>query len=235
MKIIKFIKRIFLSTPKQEKKEQTEEEYYEELFTKNAKWSQVEPNYDENLRWEIIKKYIEQDILCNNQNNVNILDLGCGRGWLTNLLSAYGTTTGIEPVKPVVEHARNLFPTINFIAGTSKNIVTTNKNNYNLIVSSEVIEHVPDSEKEDFINDIAELLDENGYLIITTPRKEAQKQWNKLSGSNQPIEDWISENDLEKLITKNYFKTCKLNRIAFPPIPNAPEIEIYQVWLFQKR
>ena len=234
MEMIKLIKKLFLSSAKPTKNTQSEEKYYEELFTKNLKWSQTEPNYDEQLRWEIIKTYLQEDVIPNNFDKLKILDLGCGRGWLTNLLSNYGNATGIEPVKTVVEHAKKLFPTINFITGTSKDLLSTNKSTYNFIVSSEVIEHIPDNEKEEFINDIVELLDNNGYLVITTPRKEAQKEWNRFVGANQPIEDWISENDLEGLVTKKYFKTCRLNRIAISPADGVPKIEIYQVWLFQK-
>ena len=70
--------------------------------------------------------------------------------------------------------------------------------------------------------------------MITTPRKEAQTEWNKFGGNDQPVEDWISESELEELVTKTYFKTCKLKRIAFSPSYSSPKIEIYQVWLFQK-
>ena len=235
MKLLNFIKKISKNNSSEIVIQQSEEEYYEQLFTKNLKWSSPNPNYEEELRWKIIKIFVEKGITSLKGNEpVSILDLGCGRGWLTNLLSKYGTTTGIEPVKPVVEYAEKLFPEINFLVGNSKTILKNNRNTFNFVVSSEVIEHVPDVEKANFIDDIANLLKPDGFLVLTTPRKEAQKEWNKFLSSNQPVEEWISETELENLVTKKHFKTIEMKRIPITLMENIPQIEVYQLWLFQK-
>lgn len=235
MKFLKKIKKLLHNSSKKIAKPQSEEEYYEQLFTKDQKWSKSEPNNDEKLRWEIIKTFVEKGIQSyDNKKNITILDLGCGRGWLSNLLSSYGKVTGIEPVKPVINHAKKLFPTIEFLVGTSKTILDSKRNSFDFVVSSEVIEHIPDDEKDSFIEDIAELLKKDGFLILTTPRKEAQKEWNQYTATNQPIEEWISETELETLVTKKYFKSLEVKRIPMIPKANLPGIEIYQLWLFQK-
>jgi len=209
------------------------------MFTKNPAWNKPTPNSEEILRWNIIEGFVKFIKETNNElnfENYKILDLGCGRGWLTNLLSKYGNIVGIEPVKPVVKYAKKMFPHIEFICGTTKDLIRNNDifNKYDLIVASEVIEHIPDNYKEEFIEDISKLLNENGFLIITTPRKEAQEVWNTFMKPNQPIEDWISEEVLEKLIVQKLFLKRKMERFSIPPIEGAPEIEIYQLWLFQK-
>ncbi len=230
MKIIKFLKKIFSGI------KNSESEYYKQMFIKNSAWNTANPNSEEILRWNIIQSYLEN---IKNQNNVknkniDILDLGCGRGWLTHLLSDYGNVLGVEPVKPVVEYAKKLFPSIKFICGTSKELLKeTNFKKYDLIVASEVIEHIPDEKKGDFINDLYRLINKNGFLIITTPRKEAQKIWNSFMKPGQPIEDWMSESELEALVSAQGFQKNRLERFAIPPIKDAPEIEIYQLWLFQ--
>jgi 2-polyprenyl-3-methyl-5-hydroxy-6-metoxy-1,4-benzoquinol methylase len=235
MKFLKTLKRKIKSFLHKESKPQSEGEYYEQLFTKDQKWSKPDPNNDENMRWDVIKTFVETGIkTIDKENDITILDLGCGRGWLSNLLSSYGNVTGIEPVKPVIEHAKKLFPNINFLVGTSKMILDTKTNNFDFVISSEVIEHIPDDEKDNFIEDIAKLLKKDGFLILTTPRKEALKEWNKYTATNQPIEEWISETELEELVTKNYFKSRELKRISMIPKANLPAIEIYQLWLFQK-
>lgn len=235
MKFLKTLKRKIKSFLHQESKPQSEEEYYEQLFTKDQKWSKHDPNNDENMRWDVIKTFVETGIkTIDKEDDITILDLGCGRGWLSNLLSSYGNVTGIEPVKPVIEHAKKLFPNIKFLVGTSKTILDTKTNNFDFVISSEVIEHIPDDEKDNFIEDIAKLLKKDGFLILTTPRKEALKEWNKYTATNQPIEEWISETELEELVTKKYFKSRQLKRIPMIPKANLPAIEIYQLWLFQK-
>lgn len=234
MKFLKKIKKkLNFFSPKKDGIKQTEEEYYEQLFIKNPKWNKIEPNFEEVLRWDIINEFIKSVIP--NEGEIKILDLGCGRGWLTNLLSKYGKTRGIEPVKSVVEYAKKIFPNIEFLIGTTSDLLTSpNFEKYDLIVSSEVIEHIEDDLKDGFISDINKLLNNNGFLILTTPRAEVQNEWNKYLGANQPIEAWISEHDLEQLVKKNSFKTIKSSRIALSPVQDAQKLDIYQLWLFQK-
>ena len=209
-------------------KEFSESEYYENLFIKNSLWNKPEPNQEEVLRWEIIEefvKYSRSNFTKKEDVEYNILDLGCGRGWLTNLLSEYGKIKGVEPVKSVVDYAKNMFPDIDFVVGTSKDLFEE-KDEYDLIVSSEVIEHISDDKKDDFINDIWGLLNKKGFVILTTPRKEAQEGWSKYVSPEQPIEDWISESELESLLLKHNFKKKTIKRIAIAPIVSSTKIVI---------
>jgi 2-polyprenyl-3-methyl-5-hydroxy-6-metoxy-1,4-benzoquinol methylase len=233
-KFLRIIKNIFNKSKPTKEEELSEEEYYENLFVKNEKWNNVNPNYDENKRWESIKKIINTNKVFEGIENPKILDLGCGRGWLTNLLSQFGEIVGIEPVGKVIEHARKIFPNIKFFIGTSKDLLKASKGEFDLIVSSEVIEHIKDELKKDFVADISKLLTKNGFVIITTPRKEAQLKWIENSKLGQPIEDWISENDLENLFLESNFKSIGLERIGMQQSNNSEELEIYQVWLFRK-
>src|ERR1700753_1163011 len=94
------------------KRAHTEDEFYKNLFIENKKWNTASPNYDENLRWTTIEKFlffIEGYKYANalTDKKYKILDVGCGRGWLSNLLTAYGNVIGIEPVKSVVEYGKN--------------------------------------------------------------------------------------------------------------------------------
>jgi 2-polyprenyl-3-methyl-5-hydroxy-6-metoxy-1,4-benzoquinol methylase len=236
--MIKFIE-LFFKKINKSPAGQTESEFYEQMFVNDPSWNKPTPNIEELLRWDIIERFVKYIYENNTElksTESNILDLGCGRGWLTNLLSKYGNITGIEPVQPVLDYAKKMFPNLEFICGTTKDLIKGNNvfKKYDLIVASEVIEHIPDNDKAEFIEDISKLLNEKGFLIVTTPRKEVQEVWSTYMNPNQPIEDWILEKDLEQLITQKSFLTCKMERFAIPPVEGAPEIEIYQLWLFQK-
>jgi 2-polyprenyl-3-methyl-5-hydroxy-6-metoxy-1,4-benzoquinol methylase len=225
-----FLKKCFLN------KKQIEANYYKQMFIQNPYWNKSNPNDEELLRWNIIEGYLKLIAKEVDIQNITILDLGCGRGWLTSLLSTYGNVVGIEPVKPVFEYAKKLFPKINFICGTSKDLLKLdNYQKYDLIVASEVIEHIPDKYKTEFIEDISKLLNQKGYLIITTPRKEIQGIWNTFMSPGQPIEEWISESELEKLVEQKSFFKHTLKRFAIPPVKGALDIEVYQLWLFKKK
>lgn len=217
----------------------SEDDYYSRLFISNPSWNKVEPNGDEQIRWNAIEKfifYLRGFKKANGENsNLNILDLGCGRGWMVNLLSSHGNAQGIEPVKAVADFGSDLFPHLKIEAGTSKDLIQRgDKEKYHLVVCSEVIEHILDENKVDFVADVKTLLKDQGFLIITTPRKDIQDEWMKYSKPGQPVEDWIDEKSLQNLLEGQGFITHLLERCLMKPKKDAPELEIYQVWLFQK-
>lgn len=214
-------------------KRYSENKYYTALFTKNPAWNSPEPNGEEELRWEIVQQLI--DSITKNRN-LNILDLGCGRGWLSNLLSKYGVVTAIEPVRNVVNYGRKLFPHLDIKCGTSKDLLADGfTGRFDLVVSSEVIEHIPDKGKTAFVNDISRLLKPKGYAIITTPRKDVEIEWNKYTAANQPVEDWLTELQLKTYFQDGNFEALTIKRFGIPPAEGAPIIDIYQLWLFQKK
>ena len=216
----------------------SEQEYYKKLFVENPRWNKATPNNEEKLRWDIIDKFIryivdgDKDI---EKSKRHILDVGCGRGWLCNLLTEYGDVTGIEPVEEVVKFANNLFPLLDIRTGTTKMLLANKQfEKYDIIVCSEVIEHIPDRLKSDFVNDLKLLLQTNGFLIVTTPRKEVQVEWMNFTSPDQPIEDWLDEKSLEQLFTKANFNAHFTERYSVQPTESSPQIEVYQLWLFQK-
>jgi 2-polyprenyl-3-methyl-5-hydroxy-6-metoxy-1,4-benzoquinol methylase len=206
--------------------------YYENLFINNSYWNSKDGNEDERARWKVIQELINSNIKEN--KSLRILDLGCGRGWLSNLLTEFGSVTGAEPVKGVVNYAKKIFPNVEFIVGSTKELIKSETKNFDLIVCSEVLEHIPDDKKNEFIGEIHQLLANGGHAIFSTPRAEAQVDWLKNSKITQPIEEWISEIDLEKLFSQNSFKSKELKRVELSPVPAGELIPIYQVWLFAK-
>ncbi|HSZ85608.1 MAG TPA: methyltransferase domain-containing protein [Puia sp.] len=216
-----------------------EDEFYQKLFIENKKWNTSAPNYDENLRWATIEKFLFFIKGYNSANSLhdkknNILDVGCGRGWLSNLLMLYGNVIGIEPVKSVVEYGKNLFPSLDLRVGVPQDLLNKYTSHFDIIVCSEVIEHIPDEQKLSFLNNLKALLKPNGFLILTTPRKDAETEWKKYGDTAQPIEDWPFEETIAKLFSEIGFQKLLLKRLPMSPAKKAPLIDIYQLWLAQK-
>lgn len=227
-----------------------EDQFYTDLFVHSGSWSMPTPNTDETMRWEKIKVFLPEIIKRLNQVHdqpVRILDVGCGRGWLTNLLSDYGQCEGIEPVEAVVEYARGLFPDLTLHVGFPDVLLTRdNFQPYDLIVTSEVIEHVPHAQKAKFVHTLQQLLKPNGAVILTTPRREVWDLWSSVSTPNQPIEDWIAEPDLLDLFRERefhelgreriYFDLPKFQYVAAPSkgenTSSSTIIALYQIWAF---
>jgi 2-polyprenyl-3-methyl-5-hydroxy-6-metoxy-1,4-benzoquinol methylase len=216
------------------KDRRNESAFYKKLFVDNPHWNKKNPNEEEALRWEIIKKFLTK-IKCS-ESELKILDVGCGRGWLTKLLSNYGIVLGIEPNKAVVKHAKRLFPELTFICGQLDHMFKdgVELDTFDILVCSEVIEHIPDVNKYEFVYRLNKLVKKNGFLILTTPRKEVIKEWNKYITPNQPTEDWLSEDETSALFLENSFQKIDLQRFSLQPSPDSPSFEIYQLWLFQK-
>lgn len=202
-------------------------EYYHNFFVSDSSWNRENPNSDEQSRWEVIKSYIE-NLPCSKSDDRKILDVGCGRGWLSNLLKDYGSVTAIEPVGDVVNYARSIFSDVDFIVGSSELLEFQSGCSFNLVVSSEVIEHIPYRFKRKFVKSLVSLTDSGGSIIVSTPRKDILDKWQSKYGKpGQPTEDWLFENDL-----KNLFECegCKAIELKYSFI-----MDIYQIWHFVKK
>lgn len=226
--------------------------FYVNLFVNAPAWSAPQPNADESARWSKIAAFLEYILRRVQQSEpgrrLRILDVGCGRGWLTNLATMYGSCEGIEPVAGVVEHARKLFPHLRFEAGTAE-VVSERADfePYDVILTSEVIEHVPHGQKENFLAQLFRLLKPDGYVVLTTPRGEMWEQWKTIAPPNQPVEDWVTEEQLRVLFTSQGFVEMGLDRIhvevpglRYVPAPTPADLRsmnllpIYQVWVCQR-
>lgn len=199
------------------------EEYYTNLFTADSKWTTPYPNIDEASRWAKMCEYLSEiaDLrrAAGARQPMRMLDVGCGRGWLTHLASSYGTCEGVEPVPAPVEQARAYFPGLDFRVGTTADVLASpDFRPYDVVLSSEVIEHVPD--KENFVAEIRRCLVPGGEAVVTTPRGEEYEKYLKVSPRDtmQPVEEWISEEDLRALFMRHGFRAVKHDR-AYVNLP----------------
>lgn len=225
--------------------------FYSRLFKENSQWSTLQPNAEETARWKKISAFLNIVVpdAQTSKDSIRIIEVGCGRGWLSNLLSFYGDVEGVEPVEAVSHAAQSNFPQLRFTAGTAESILQRNGfSPFDTVVSSEVIEHVPYADQPRFVFQIRDLLKPGGYAIITTPRKEVVTTWLEIVNNfKQPVEDWVTEEQLESLFTQAGFHTISRSRILFDrrtftyPEHASPDLAsedivfpLYQVWLFRR-
>jgi 2-polyprenyl-3-methyl-5-hydroxy-6-metoxy-1,4-benzoquinol methylase len=206
-------------------------DFYTEFFTQTGDSISRYPNPDEVRRANQVLSIVTQIATQHDETHdrpLRILDMGCGRGWLTFMLGMYGDIIGVEPVPTVLEYARKLYPTIEFIDGTSQTLLDKDYHGYfDVIVSSEVIEHVPYAEQQQFMKDLATLLKEGGDIVMTTPRGEIYEEWMKQAWViAQPIEDWVTEARFESLIAGANLKL--IERIVFRKFAAAVDARFYE-------
>jgi len=191
------------------------EAFYKEFWSSEL-WGSIEPNFDEKYRLAAIMQLFQENVLnkSNQDTSRKILDLGCGRGWLSHILSKHGEVTGIDVVKAAIDRAKELFPDVNFQKMESTELIDQgHSGQFDFIVSSEVIEHIDDEHKEVFVRSIYTLLKPGAYAVLTTPRGELLKAWKNSQRNEQPLEAWITERKLNQLVRSAKFKIIKRSRV----------------------
>lgn len=157
--------------------------------------------------------------------DVKILDVGCGDGTLLYKLDqeGYRESYGFDIWEPNLNIAKENFSTIYnklFIHNLYEPELLPNfPKKYKLITSQEVIEHL--FSPSIYLRNIHSWLEDNGYLIITTPYHGYIKNLfiailNKSDFHFDPLGEgghikFYSQKSLVKVLAQNGFKVIKFN------------------------
>jgi SAM-dependent methyltransferase len=101
-----------------------------------------------------------------------VLDLGCGEGYGSNLLAEVAErVTGIDLSAEAVEHARTRYPRTNltFEVGDCRKAGFPD-HQFDLVVSFEMIEHI--AEHEELLTEVRRVLKSDGVFVISSPDKK---------------------------------------------------------------
>ena len=134
--------------------------------------------------------------------NPQILDIGCGTGWLTERLSHIGAATGVDLSERGIAIARARYPHLTFIRGDITEMDMAQAC-FDVVVSQEVIAHVQN--QAGHVDFIARLLKPGGYLVLTTPNKfivDRDPPW--LPQPPEHIEQWLSMQDVKRLLRPKF-------------------------------
>ena len=182
------------------------------------------------IRIEYIKNNLIKEFNIKNKkkpfSNLEILDIGCGGGLLTEPMSRLGgKITGIDPSKKNIKiaklHAKKNNLKINYICCSPENLETKKK--YDVILNMEVVEHVNDLNF--FIKSSSYLLKKNGIMFIATLNKTFKSYLFAIIGAEYVLNwlpvgthDWFKFVEPEKLQTiceKNNLKLLNLDGLSY--------------------
>jgi SAM-dependent methyltransferase len=148
---------------------------------------------------------------------MRILDLGCGRGWLTHIASAYGTCTGVDPVAPVIEFARGQFPGLTFQVGTAGGdlLDAGAAGTFDLVIASEVIEHAGQGARGPV---------RRGHPLAPRPgwpgaRHDGPRRDLRALAAHGRLaparEHWLTESELRELFERHGFRVSGFDRAYY--------------------
>lgn len=142
-----------------------------------------------------------------------ILDIGCGDGYLLNELSKRSEEIyGLDISEEAIELAKSRFNnSVHYLIGDTQKSETLPKLKFDLIICSEVLEHVKDDERS--ITNMCNLLIEGGKLIVTTPHR--QEYWSEHDTAAGHLRRYEID-DLAKKLMRNGMKLLKVTTWGFP-------------------
>ena len=184
-------------------------------------------------------KYIKENIIQNFSlrasskplKNINILDIGCGGGLLSEPLSRLGAkVVGIDASEKNINvakfHAKKNKLNIKYFCTTPEKLKLKTK--FDVILNMEIIEHVNDVNY--FIKKSSELLKKNGIMFIATINKTLKSYIFAIIGAEYilrwlPIgthewEKFVSPEDIKKICSKNNLNLESLNGVKLDLLTN---------------
>ena len=179
-------------------------------------------------------QYIKENIIGNFKlknkkkplDKINILDIGCGGGLLSEPMTRLGANvTGIDAssknINIAKHHAKKNNLKINYICSSPEKLKIKKK--FDVILNMEIVEHVDDINF--FINSCSKLLKKNGLMFVATLNKTLKSYLFAIIGAEYVLRwlpigthDWekfVKPADLKNILHKNNLKLEKLDGMNF--------------------
>ena len=159
-------------------------------------------------------------------DKINILDIGCGGGLLSEPMTRMGANvTGIDASSKNINiaklHAKKNKLKINYFCSSPEKLKIQKK--FDVILNMEIVEHVDDINF--FINSCSKLLKKNGIMFVATLNKTLKSYMFAIIGAEYVLRwlpigthDWekfVRPEDLKKILNKNNLKLAKLDGMNF--------------------
>ena len=157
---------------------------------------------------------------------INILDIGCGGGLLSEPMARLGANvTGIDAsdknIKIAKLHAKKNKININYFCSSPEKLKIKKK--FDVILNMEIIEHVEDINF--FIKSCSKLLKKNGLMFVATLNKTLKSYVFAIIGAEYVLRwlpigthDWekfVKPEDLKNILSKNNLKIEKIDGMNF--------------------
>ena len=188
------------------------------------------------IRIEYITSMLKQHFKINNSktnflNGLNILDIGCGGGLISEPMARLGAkVTGIDAseknIKVAKIHSEKSKLEINYLNKSPEQL--KNEKKFDVILNLEIVEHVENVNF--YIRSCYDLLKKDGIMFTATLNRSLTSYLKAIIGAEYilrwlPIgtHDWnkfLKPEELEKILHDEKFHTLDLSGLEFNPISN---------------
>ena len=181
---------------------------------------------------DMVKQHFKiKDNKSNFLSGLNILDIGCGGGLISEPMARLGgEVTGIDAseknVKIAKAHSEKNKLEINYLNKSPEQL--NSKEKFDVILNLEVVEHVDNVDL--YIESCSKLLRKNGLMFTATLNRSLMSYIKAIIGAEYilrwlPIgtHDWnkfLKPEELEKLLQNENFSTVNIKGLEFNPILN---------------
>ena len=200
-----------------------------------AEWWDPEGKFKPLHKFNPIRiKYIKENIIKEFQlknkkyplSGINVLDIGCGGGLLSEPMCRLGANvTAIDASNKNITianlHAKKNNLKINYICSSPEKLKTSKK--FDVILNMEIVEHVEDVDF--FLESCANLLKKNGLMFVATINKTLKSYIFAIVGAEYvlrwlPIgthewEKFVKPEELKRILIKNNLNLKKIDGMNF--------------------
>ena len=182
------------------------------------------------IRIKYIKENIVKEFQLKNKkyplSGINVLDIGCGGGLLSEPMCRLGANvTAIDASNKNIAianlHAKKNNLKINYLCSSPEKLKTTKK--FDVILNMEIVEHVEDVDF--FLKSCANLLKKNGLMFVATINKTLKSYIFAIVGAEYvlrwlPIgthewEKFVKPEELKSILIKNNLNLKKIDGMNF--------------------
>lgn len=154
-----------------------------------ADWNRIAKTYAEGLEGEPRFSYIVDVLLdlLGDVSGIEILDLGCGPGWLAGRLQESGATvTGVDGSSELLRMAREQFEDVTFVeADLAEGLQSLRGESFGIVISHTVLMDIP--HVQSLFDDVSAMLRPGGRFIFSLLHPCF---WNQKSQQDDETGEW---------------------------------------------
>lgn len=202
-------------------------------------------------RIKYIKEKVQQHFGQDDLSGLEVLDIGCGGGLLSEPMCRLGANmTSIDAseknIKTAQVHAENSGLQINYQCATAEELAGQDKK-FDLILNMEVIEHVADVKS--FMQACCSLLKPNGLMVVATLNRTLKSYALAIIGAEYilrwlPIgthswKKFLKPSEIKTIVTENGLSLKEMQGVSFNPLTDkwkrSNDINVNYMMLFTKK